>query len=90
MKNLAVLCPSNTDATSFYRGIGPLAEIRRERFNLALTFINDVNWSTLKLCDAAFLQRPFTSNHLKIAELVKRNQLPLWIDFDDDLFSVPD
>jgi len=90
MKNLAVICPSQTDATSFYRGVGPLAELRRERSDLALTFINSIDWATLKLCDAVFLQRPFSNNHLMIAELTKRNRLPLWLDFDDDLFCVPE
>jgi hypothetical protein len=89
MKNLAVICPSQTDATSFYRAVGPLAELRRERSDLALTFINSIDWATLKLCDAVFLQRPFSNNHLMIAELTKRNRLPLWLDFDDDLFCVP-
>jgi glycosyltransferase involved in cell wall biosynthesis len=90
MKNLAVLCPNQTDATSFYRGIGVLSEVRRKRDNLQLMLITEVNWASLKMCDGLFLQRPFTNAHLRIAEMTKRNGLPLWVDYDDDLFSVPD
>jgi glycosyltransferase involved in cell wall biosynthesis len=89
MFNLATICPNSTDATSFYRGVGPLAELRRKRNDLSLCIFNEVNWATLKLMDAVFMQRPFTNGHLRLCELIKTNKLPLWIDLDDDLFSVP-
>lgn len=89
MINLGVICPIQTDATSFYRGLGPLSQLRKDFDDLSLVFPQEVNWSSLSLCDALFLQRPFTAAHLKVAELAKANRVPLWVDFDDDLFSVP-
>lgn len=90
MKNLAVICPSMTDATSFYRGLGPLGELRRQRKDLSLCLTPEINWATLNLVDGVFLQRPFADSHRKIAEIVKNNKTPLWVDFDDDLFAVPE
>jgi hypothetical protein len=69
--------------------VGPFAEIRKERDDINLVFFQELNWATLKLVDCIFLQRPCTKNHLIIAELTKRNNVPLWVDFDDDLFAVP-
>ena len=91
-KTLGVFCPSKTDATSFYRGIGPMGALRRqyERDNLQLVFLNEVNWATLKLLDYMFMQRPFTDSHLLMAKLAKRQSIPLWLDYDDLLFEVPE
>ena len=41
------------------------------------------------MIDIAFLQRPFTSQHVTLAEMIKDNGAKLWVDYDDDLFSVP-
>ncbi len=91
-KTLGVFCPSKTDATSFYRGLGPLGQLRRSyhRENLQFVFLNEVNWSNLKLIDYMFMQRPFTDEHLLIAQLGKRQSIPLWVDYDDLLFAVPE
>ena len=65
-----------------------MAELRRARADLALTFVNEVNWSSLAMNDAVYMQRPFTAGHAKIAELAVSNRIPLWVDYDDDLYSV--
>jgi len=51
-------------------------------------FTNDIHWATVKFASLVFLQRPFTDDHLKACDLVKNCQVPLWLDFDDDLFGV--
>lgn len=89
--NLGVFCPSNTDATSFYRGIGPLGALRRQHHApVNYIFLNEVNWSNIKLLDAVFMQRPFTRSHVQIVDLAKRQGLPVWIDYDDHLFTLPE
>lgn len=90
MKTLIVNCPNTSDPTSFYRGIGPLSSMRRERpGKLNLAFLKDYNWSSLCLGDGLFLQRPYTGDHKTIIQMAKRQGLPVWVDYDDDLFSVP-
>jgi glycosyltransferase involved in cell wall biosynthesis len=87
--NLAVICPIPNDTLSFWRGIGPLAELRRIHPELTLCFLNEVYWHTAACVDVAFLQRPFTPSHLVMAQVFKASKVPLWVDFDDDLFSIP-
>ena len=81
--------PSNlVDDPCFYRCLGPLAALRRHR-NLQIQVIENVNWASLSMNDIVMLQRPFTSNQLKIAEMAVRHGLPLWVDHDDDVFNLP-
>lgn len=77
------------DATSFYRGYGPLGHLRRQMPDIFFRTVDKFSWSSLSFGDAVFIQRPFTAPHLQAAEMVRANRLPLWIDYDDDLLSVP-
>lgn len=89
MPSLLVVCPNQKDATSFYRGMGPLGRLRKQISNLHLSFSSEYNWATLGLSDAIFVQRPYTNNHYHLLEIAKNCQVPIWVDYDDDLFSVP-
>lgn len=89
MPNLLVMCPNSKDATSFYRGVGPLAALRKQMKGLSLTFCQEYNWSTFALVDAFFAQRPYNKNHLFMIQMAKSAGVPVWLDYDDDLFSVP-
>jgi hypothetical protein len=88
--NLAVICPSSTDATSFYRGYGVMGHLRRICPQLNIVQLSEINWATLTMVDAMFMQRPFTDGHLLMAKLTKRQGIPLWVDFDDALLFVPE
>lgn len=89
MISLMVFCPNQADATSFYRGLGPLSKLKRQIRDLNLAFVTDVNWATLRMADVVFFQRPYTAAHLKIIKMAKRLHRPVWVDYDDDLFRVP-
>lgn len=86
---LMVSCPNPKDATSFYRGIGPLSQLHKNFDGLELTFCSEHNWSTMALCDGIFMQRPYTNDQLGIIKMAKDNNKPVWVDYDDDLFNVP-
>ncbi len=47
-------------------------------------------WPEIQNVDAVFLQRPFAADHAMMAHIAKMYKKPLWVDFDDDLQSVPD
>lgn len=82
--------PNQDDATSYYRAIGPFGRLKRELSDLhIIPFVPEWKWSTLSLCDIAFLQRPFLPQHLTMAQIAKNCGVPVWADYDDDLFSVP-
>jgi hypothetical protein len=51
--------------------------------------VNQFDWTTIHWADAVFLQRPSMPQHVQICEMVKASRVPLWLDYDDDLFSVP-
>lgn len=81
--------PSPLDATSFYRGIVPIAELGRKRSDLY--FYNDGQWSWASLApaDIVFMQRPFNDTHHDKAIMAKKWGKPLWVDLDDWLLDVP-
>lgn len=82
--------PNDVDATSFYRGMGPLGAMERQFEHLK--FVYDApkyNWATLFTDDVLFLQRPYRPDHLQIVQMAKNNGKKIWVDFDDDLFTVP-
>ncbi len=88
--NLAVHCPNPRDATSLYRAFGPLAELRRTMPGLRLCSLPvEITWNSLVQCDALFMQRPFRPNDLALARMAISMNMPIWLDYDDDLFCVP-
>lgn len=89
---LGVFCPSLTCATSFYRAAGPLGSLRRTYQTDTLNIIpmNATNWALLKMLDYAFMQRPYNADHLLAARMIKTQGIPLWIDYDDYLFGIPE
>lgn len=89
MTNLMVFCPSRSDATSFYRGMGPLGRLRQQRSDLNISIVDRVDWSLLRMVDAVFLQRPYDAAHLQMVQLAQDMKLPIWVDYDDDLFNLP-
>lgn len=91
-KETVILCniPSVNDPTSFYRAAGPLGHLRRnsERpFSYIMT--DEISWSLLSMCDLVFMQRPSTAKHVQAVKLAKDMGKPVWVDYDDDLLSVP-
>lgn len=88
MKTLLAFAPAYTDATSFYRAFGPLGELKKQ-YDINIIRGEEVNWATLSTVDALFLQRPFNSTHVQIVEMARGNGKKIWIDYDDDLYSVP-
>jgi hypothetical protein len=82
--------PNIRDASSFYRGAGPLASLRHLGCDVNLTCITkSIDWPDLKFADILFLQRPFLAEHQKLAEMAKQLSVPVWIDHDDHLLGIP-
>lgn len=86
---LGLIIPDIQDPTSYYRGIGPLGMLQKQLDGLDLVFPNPVNWATLKLCDAIFMQRPALPDHFNALLMCRDEGVPVWVDFDDDNLSVP-
>lgn len=88
MIKIAAAVPGPGDATSLYRACGPFAQLRK-MMNLDIVYPDGFFWVTVKSADIVFLQRPCSAEHLKIAQMAKNCNVPLWVDIDDDLFNVP-
>ena len=78
-----------TSAISFYRGIGPLGEMRKSNPDIEFTVLTELSWAICKELDLLFVARPNTQNDLAILNIAKRNKLPIVMDWDDDPFTVP-
>ncbi len=89
MKNLALNIPSLNDATSFYRGAYPIAELRQRCTNFVS--IGGKEWSeaSIRMSDGTFFQRPFMSDHKLAIQMSQDVGRKVWVDYDDNLFEVP-
>jgi hypothetical protein len=90
---LLTICGDDSDATSFYRGLGPLSVLERQVPWLdVLRFWTpfECNENRLRTVDGVFIQRPSIAPHLDIVRSAKLLGVPVWIDLDDDIFSIPD
>jgi hypothetical protein len=85
VKKIFFFSPNYTDACSYYRGIAPFSFLKA---HLSVPS-GSVNWANIVGNDIAFLQRPCTTSHLQIAQLIKKQNIPLWLDYDDDLLNIP-
>jgi hypothetical protein len=89
MITIGVSCPRPTDTTSFYRGIGPMAALKRQCKYLNYMMSPVWDWTTMAPLDLFFLQRPYTEDHVKMMEMAQDHRIPVWVDYDDLLLAVP-
>lgn len=92
MIRLLTHVPSMSDATSFYRGIGPLGDMLHHgeiKNELQLITVNTYNWATIAMSNCVFIQRPYTKDHVTTIEMCKDQGKKIWVDYDDLLLDVP-
>jgi len=87
--NLGIITPNVSDACSWYRTLGPWNAFRKQFKNVNLVIPSRVDWSSAGQIDVAYMQRPFLPEHATTAMILAKSGVPLWIDFDDDLWDVP-
>jgi hypothetical protein len=87
-KKLLFRVPQPVDAVSFYRGFGVLGHLRTI-MDLECIHTVEFNWPTLAMFDAVFLVRASTDAERSLVSMVKKNNKPLWIDYDDNVLEVP-
>lgn len=93
MRRLLALTITKDDTTSFYRAAGVMRDIVRQIPDLIVDIhdvskIGKMTWSLLSQYDAVFLQRPYMLTEL--FTYLKEMNIPIWVDYDDNLFQVPD
>lgn len=92
MKLLSLTVNKN-DTTSFYRANGVFHDLKKQMdidiTSMDFRQLNDMSWATLFLYDAVFMQRPYQAVAVQLAQYCREIGLPLWMDYDDNLFEVP-
>jgi len=77
---------------SLSRGLGPLLDMAKQdrRLELVPAPANgaDLNWSWLHSCDALFMEQPYTDQHVNCVYTARFLNLPVWLDWGDDLFNI--
>lgn len=81
--------PNKEDATSYYRGCGPLSHLVRKNSDISVVYETRFAWSSLIDANILFIQRPSTAQHEALVIYAKSLGLKVWIDYDDDLTCVP-
>ena len=89
--NILIITPNPIDTTSFYRAWGVFQNLVRTMGDIHL--LSDkgrsMTWVDINQVDLIYMHRPFTIEQLKFAQYAKEMKVPLWIDYDDDLTSIP-
>jgi hypothetical protein len=88
MYKLLINCPHPEDGTSLYRAFGPLPLLQKDGL-LVSRIPERVSWADINAHDAVFLQRAFLPEQVILAEMAKSFGKKVWVDYDDDLTTVP-
>jgi hypothetical protein len=72
-------------ACSYYRSVGPFSKIKEVSFE----FLEKGNWVNYSSLDVLYLERPVMPSFIEGIRMAKSFNIPVWVDFDDDLFDVP-
>lgn len=87
-------CPAPKDANSFWRAVGPWSYLHRMG-EIDVHVIGqeldgaDVNWSSVCRYDLLFMHRPGLELDRTLFRIARNLQIPVWVDYDDDLFGIP-
>lgn len=92
MKKIFILSPHSSDANSFWRCMGPLSYLAKNsnEYEITVAPVSVFFWDTLGQYDLVFLHRPCRPDDLKLLQLAKTLNIPVWSDYDDWLFHLPD
>jgi hypothetical protein len=87
-----MLVPDKCDPTCFYRASGIAHDLEKKTGHKIVTLQwNEipVTWQVLSNFDILMLQRPFQKAAVELCQYAKSMSMPVWVDYDDNLFGVP-
>lgn len=91
MKNILMLTYNLADSCSFYRAAGIVKDLEKKDSDLRFTFVEwdkfDTTWLVTGF-DLVIMQRAFCKQAQVLAHYLKECRIPLWVDWDDDLFHL--
>jgi len=83
---------NKADATSFYRAAGVAGDLEN-KIGAVIDVMDwtekTLTWTILSNYDIVWMQRPISPESVNAAKYLKLMEKPIWVDYDDDLFSLP-
>lgn len=94
-KKIFVVTPDGSDSNSFWRCVGPLSYLAKhsnDEFEIRIQPKQGVRyfWDSIADCDIMFMHRPCTPDALKVMHIARQLGIPVWVDYDDWLFHLPE
>lgn len=83
---------NSIDSCSFYRSGGVAPDITQKTgYEIEVKSLKDsvFHWQQFMRYDLVMMQRPYSQEAAQIASYVKKLRIPLWLDHDDLLTSLP-
>lgn len=89
-KRILVYSPNPLDGVSFYRQWGPLTALhdKLDCVSFSNQLSDYINWVNYLNYDICLMSRPHKQHDYIFALECKKFGLPLWVDYDDDLFNI--
>lgn len=93
LQRILFLNPDKGHTCSFYRSGGIVKDLRHKLGpNYQIDVISwpdmPVDWQSISNFDLVMMQRPYQGAMLDFAKRIKAMNIPLWLDYDDNLFTV--
>ena len=85
---IVLLTTHPTSACAFYRSVGVLQQLRKLDPTINFRMSDSSNWASIGNADIVFLERPQDERFVKAIQDCKALGIPVWSDFDDDLFNL--
>lgn len=85
---IVILTGHPASACAFYRSVGVLQHLRKLDPSINVRMAEASNWSAIGGADLVFMERPQDERFLKAIQDCKAMGIPVWSDFDDDLFNL--
>lgn len=82
---------NRSDACSFYRSAGTVADLRRKtpHYITVMEWAGAIGWSVIMEYDLIMFQRPYNKAAYDMLSYVKQCNVPIWVDYDDNLLEIP-
>lgn len=94
MKKIFINTPYSRDANSFWRCMGPMSYLAKNSGgDIQIHLPQDgssIAWDRISEFDCIFMHRPCRPDDMKLLQLAKLLNIPVWSDYDDWLFHLPD
>lgn len=91
MKKIFVSTPYSSDGNSFWRCVGPLSYLAKHSdYQLQIPAPGrSFQWDAIADSDVIFMHRPCRMDDMKLMQMARAMNIPVWVDYDDWLFHLP-